>query len=146
MIKFTINGDAIKGTKKGLKQSNLETAIIGSTEAKSLAPVKYGQFRNSIMYGGFSAEGDKVTGDYSADDDGASPVDVSIKDGEAFFGSNTDHTLEVEYGTKNMAAQPTLRPAAKLAQGKSVRQVKALIAFWTIESIVKGKIKKVFSS
>jgi HK97 gp10 family phage protein len=115
-----------------------------TAQAKALAPVEFGELKNSIMGRvvekdiGFNEGGVKTAGNKLTD---------RAKPGEGYVGSNLLHAIYNEFGTRKMAAQPFLRPAiAGEANGSSVaRTVKKLQA----ESVAAGmregpRVKKVF--
>ena len=62
--------------------------------AKTLCPVDTGKLRDSITILSESAE-------------------------KCVYGSNVEYSLYVEIGTKNMAAQPYLRPSLDLTKGQN---------------------------
>ena len=112
MIKFeekrTKFGNPATAVAKGMAISNLMIGVAIASQAKLLAPVDFGQLRNSISASnkdetrllnnmqGEQAEGLKTDG---------------LKGDEVYVGSNSDHTVYQEYGTIKQPAQPFLRPA-----------------------------------
>ena len=106
------------GTKKalieGIQGGLLYACIEIVKEAKSLAPVKSGRYRNSMMYrtalkeGGFNdASGDKAE----------KKIDANPKELESYVGSNLDYAFYPEFGTRNQAPQPSWLPAIALVMG-----------------------------
>jgi len=88
---FLINFDKI--TKKVKMEKELNKAVeriafLIEGEAKKLCPVRTGRLRASIHTG-------------------------KIEDGVYYVGTNVHYAPYVEFGTRKMAAQPYLRPAAK---------------------------------
>ena len=122
MIKMTAErlkyGDPKKAVKAGVTASNLSIGVAIASQAKLLAPVDYGQLRNSI-----SASSKTQT--KMLNDKRFSPKREPMKEGKAldtselkgdevFAGSNSDHAIHQEYGTIKQPAQPFLRPAVEL--------------------------------
>lgn len=112
---------AEEGAKKVLEEVILQTLIKIHGNAVSLCPVQYGQLRNSLMWkyedreGGFnSQEGEQAPYSQKLD------IETGILNGA--IGTGSDHWY-VFLGTKNIAAQPTLRPAVDLVRGSSVATI-----------------------
>ena len=115
MIKMTAErlkyGDPKKAVKAGVTVSNLSIGVAIASQAKLLAPVDYGQLRNSLSASNLretkllnNMEGEK-----------ADALDTQgLKDDEVYVGSNSDHNIYQEYGTVKQPAQPYLRPSAEL--------------------------------
>lgn len=84
---FQINKQSVQklAMSEGVQDALLHAAAVGAQSAELRVPVDTGELMNSIDYG--------------------------VKDGVAWFGAGAPHVLHVEYGTKNMPAQPFLRPA-----------------------------------
>ena len=104
-------GDPKKAVKLALHPSSLNIGVAIASQAKLLAPVDHSQLRNSLSV---STIGETKL---LNDDPGGQALELNtqgLKQGEAYVGSNTDHTIFVEYGTIKMAAQPFLRPSAEL--------------------------------
>lgn len=74
---------------EGIQKAITVACIKVQTQAKALAPVDTGFLRGSIDY--------------------------EVKGERGFVGTNADYAPAVEFGTKRQAAQPFLRPAAKIA-------------------------------
>jgi HK97 gp10 family phage protein len=111
-------GDPKKAVKLALNPSSLNIGVAIASQAKLLAPVDHGQLRNSISVstlnetkllndGGFSPKTSPMEYAEELDTQG-------LKANEAYVGSNTDHTIFMEYGTVKTPAQPFLRPSAEL--------------------------------
>ena len=108
-------GNVKTAVANGKEISNLMIGAAIASQAKLLAPVDYGQLRNSLSASnlretkllnnmqGEQAEGLKTDG---------------LKGDEVYVGSNSDHTIFQEYGTIKQPAQPFLRPSAELVIGK----------------------------
>lgn len=104
-------GDPKKAVKLALNPSSLNIAVAIASQGKLLAPVKEGQLRNSISASNLKET--KLLNTMSGEQ--AEELDTKgLKDGEAYVGSNTDHTIFMEYGTIKTPAQPFLRPSAEL--------------------------------
>lgn len=101
VVTFVKKVNTDKASQEGLKKGILTTALNIKSQAKLLAPVREGQLRNSI--------------DIEADQSG-----LNIK-----VGSGLEYAPYQEFGTRNMAAQPFLRPAVEIVRGRSIEEVKA---------------------
>jgi HK97 gp10 family phage protein len=101
-------GNVKTAVANGKGISNLMIGAAIASQAKLLAPVDYGQLRNSLSASNTSRtemlnnmEGEK-----------AEALDTQgLKDDEVYAGSNSDHAIFQEYGTVRQPAQPYLRPA-----------------------------------
>ena len=95
-------GDSLKGSSNCIDKSVLATCIKVNTQAKALADFakgyQTGQLRNSLTYKTLIVNGGEE-------------LSVEPKQHEGFVGSASDHSVYVEFGTRNMDAQPYLRPA-----------------------------------
>ena len=108
-----INGDVFKGVLNANNKSLLESSIIVAAQAKALAPVALkngGQLRNSIMWKTHKKDG-------GLNDSGGVKASAKLnekpKTNEALIGSNLLYSIYQEFGTRRMAPQPFLRPAAE---------------------------------
>ena len=107
-VKRTKYGNVKSAVADGKAISNLMIGAAIASQAKLLAPVDYGQLRNSLSASNTSRtemlnnmEGEK-----------AEALDTQgLKDDETYVGSNSDHAIFQEYGTVKQPAQPYLRPA-----------------------------------
>jgi len=103
-------GNVKTAVANGKEISNLMIGAAIASQAKLLAPVDYGQLRNSLSASNLretkllnNMEGEK-----------ADALDTQgLKDDEVYVGSNSDHAVAQEYGVgeRSMIAQPFLRPA-----------------------------------
>ena len=115
------NGNVSDAILKTVKNSNLELGIQIASQAKVLAPVDFGQLRNSISASSLSET--KLLNDSNGEKAEALET-TGLKDGEVYVGSNSDHTIFQEYGTIKQPAQPFLRPSAELkAQGANMADI-----------------------
>ena len=115
------NGNVSDAILKTVKNSNLELGIQIASQAKVLAPVDFGQLRNSISASSLSET--KLLNDSNGERAEALET-TGLKDGEVYVGSNSDHTIFQEYGTIRQPAQPFLRPSAELkAQGANMADI-----------------------
>lgn len=115
------NGNVSDAILKTVKNSNLELGVQIASQAKVLAPVDFGQLRNSISASSLSET--KLLNDSNGEKAEALET-TGLKDGEVYVGSNSDHTIFQEYGTIRQPAQPFLRPSAELkAQGANVADI-----------------------
>lgn len=115
------NGNVSDAILKTVKNSNLELGVQIASQAKALAPVDFGQLRNSISASSLSET--KLLNDSNGERAEALEI-TGLKDGEVYVGSNSDHTIFQEYGTIRQPAQPFLRPSAELkAQGANMADI-----------------------
>jgi len=100
--------------KKVVNKSAYEIGLVVEGQAKELGPVKTGRLMASITTQS-STEGTSPKGK------GAVASDVIQKpndDMEVFVGTPVEYGPHMEFGTIKTDAQPFLRPALDLAQGK----------------------------
>lgn len=112
MIKFeekrTKFGNPATAVAKGMAISNLMIGVAIASQAKLLAPVDYGQLRNSLS----ASNKDETRLLNNMQGEQAEALETSdLKGDEVYVGSNSDHTVYQEYGTIKQPAQPFLRPA-----------------------------------
>ena len=104
-------GDPKKAVRLALNPSSLAVGVAIASQAKLLAPVDEGQLRNSISVS--TLKETRLLNDKSGEQ--AFELDTQgLKQNEAYVGSNSDHTIFIEYGTVKTPAQPFLRPSAEL--------------------------------
>ena len=100
----------------GLIMGITETAINLTAQAKLLAPVDFGELEGSIMW-----RSDNKTGGYGQgrgqDLTKGDKLAVTPEVGAAYVGTAVEYGIYQEFGTRNMSAQPYLRPAADIVQG-----------------------------
>jgi len=103
-------GNVKTAVANGREISNLMIGAAIASQAKLLAPVDYGQLRNSLSASNLretkllnNMEGEKAE----------ALGTQGLKDDEVYVGSNSDHAIAQEYGVgdKRTIAQPFLRPA-----------------------------------
>jgi HK97 gp10 family phage protein len=112
MIKFeakrTKYGNVKSAVADGKAISNLMIGAAIASQAKLLAPVDYGQLRNSLSASNTSKT--ELLNNMAGEK--AEALDTQgLKDDEVYAGSNSDHAIFQEYGTVKQPAQPFLRPA-----------------------------------
>ena len=115
------HGDPVRAVKNATEKSNLQIAVEVAAQGKLLAPVRYGQLRNSI-----SASNTKTTMllNDSPGDKGEPLRTRGLRGDEAYVGANVQHAVHQEYGTKHQPAQPYLRPAVEIVtQGSKVADI-----------------------
>lgn len=114
-------GDPRDAVKRARKSSNLGIGAAIASQAKALAPVEYGELRNSISA---SSIAKNVLLNTQAGDR-ANALDTSgLKEDQVYVGSNSDHAVFQEYGTKYMVAQPYIRPSKEsVVDGKKASQI-----------------------
>ena len=101
-------GNVKTAVATGKEISNLMIGAAIASQAKLLAPVDYGQLRNSLSASNTSRT--EMLNNMSGEK--AEALDTQcLKDDETYVGSNSDHAIFQEYGTVKQPAQPYLRPA-----------------------------------
>lgn len=101
-------GNVKTAVANGKEISNLMIGAAIASQAKLLAPVDYGQLRNSLSASNLRET--KLLNNMSGEK--AEALDTQgLKDDEVYVGSNSDHAIFQEYGTVKQPAQPYLRPA-----------------------------------
>jgi len=107
-VKRTKYGDVKSAVADGKAISNLMIGAAIASQAKLLAPVDYGQLRNSLSASNLKET--KLLNNMPGEK--ADALDTQgLKDDEVYAGSNSDHAIFQEYGTVKQPAQPFLRPA-----------------------------------
>ena len=109
-VKRTKCGNVKSAVADGKAISNLMIGAAIAAQAKLLAPVDYGQLRNSLSASNTSRT--ELLNNMPGEK--AEALDTQgLKDDEVFAGSNSDHAVAQEYGVgeRKMIAQPFLRPA-----------------------------------
>ena len=101
-------GNVKTAVADGKEISNLMIGAAIASQAKLLAPVDYGQLRNSLSASNTSRT--EMLNNMAGEK--AEALDTQgLKDDEVYVGSNSDHAIFQEYGTVKQPAQPYLRPA-----------------------------------
>ena len=101
-------GNVKTAVANGKGISNLMIGAAIASQAKLLAPVDYGQLRNSLSASNTSKT--EMLNNMAGEK--AEALDTQgLKDDEVYAGSNSDHAIFQEYGTVKQPAQPYLRPA-----------------------------------
>ena len=101
-------GNVKTAVANGKEISNLMIGAAIASQAKLLAPVDYGQLRNSLSASNTSRT--EMLNNMAGEK--AEALDTQgLKDDEVYAGSNSDHAIFQEYGTVKQPAQPFLRPA-----------------------------------
>ena len=107
-VKRTKYGNVKSAVADGKAISNLMIGAAIASQAKLLAPVDYGQLRNSLSASNTSRT--ELLNNMPGEK--AEALDTQgLKDDEVYAGSNSDHAIFQEYGTVKQPAQPYLRPA-----------------------------------
>jgi len=107
-VKRTKYGNVKSAVADGKAISNLMIGVAIASQAKLLAPVDYGQLRNSLSASNTSRT--ELLNNMAGEK--AEALDTQgLKDDEVYAGSNSDHAIFQEYGTVKQPAQPFLRPA-----------------------------------
>jgi HK97 gp10 family phage protein len=141
------NGDIVKiQGKKVVKSSTYEIGLVIEGQAKELCPVRYGYLKASIntqskdegtelespaKYGIKQIK--TIGGDVSTFKKITKPTD----DLETDVGTAVEYGPHIEWGTIKMDAQPFLRPAFQLAQGKVIPIIKAEGKYHFVEFLVQ---------
>ena len=101
-------GNVKTAVANGKEISNLMIGAAIASQAKLLAPVDYGQLRNSLSASNTSRT--EMLNNMAGEK--AEALDTQgLKGDEVYVGSNSDHAIFQEYGTVKQPAQPYLRPA-----------------------------------
>jgi HK97 gp10 family phage protein len=109
-------GDPRKAVDKAVVKSSLALGTAIAAQAKLLAPVDEGQLRNSLSAS--NLRDTKLLNTQPGEQ--AEPLDTKgLKDDQVYVGSNSDHAVFQEYGTRFQPAQSYLRPAAELITGQN---------------------------
>ena len=107
-VKRTKYGNVKSAVADGKAISNLMIGAAIASQAKLLAPVDYGQLRNSLSASNTSRT--ELLNNMAGEK--ADALDTQgLKEDEVYAGSNSDHAIFQEYGTVKQPAQPYLRPA-----------------------------------
>lgn len=107
-VKRTRYGNVKSAVADGKAISNLMIGAAIASQAKLLAPVDYGQLRNSLSASNLKET--KLLNNMPGEK--AEALDTQgLKGDEVYAGSNSDHAIFQEYGTVKQPAQPFLRPA-----------------------------------
>lgn len=113
-------GFAPQATEMGAIEAVTKGCVAVHGKAVALAPTDTGRLRNSYMWrtskedGGFNSQPkEKAASDEQ--------LDVRPKKLEGYVGTNLDYATYVEFGTRNQAAQPTLRFAGEIAKGSKTK-------------------------
>lgn len=111
-------GNPKDAVDKAKKVGNFEVGFAIASQAKLLAPVDYGQLRNSISASSRTQTrglNDRRFTPKSTPMETGEPLDTSeLKGDEVIAGTNSDHAIFMEYGTIKLPAQPFLRPSVEL--------------------------------
>ena len=113
-----------KGSDDGVKKLLLKQAIGITSQAKRLVATDTGQLKNSIMYKtNFGQEGG--LNDSSGEQAGTSLAEISEREPTAYVGTNVEHGVYEEFGTRNRkkALQPFLRPAIDIVNNRGKGKV-----------------------
>jgi HK97 gp10 family phage protein len=134
--KRTKYGDVKSAVADGKAISNLMIGAAIASQAKLLAPVDYGQLRNSLSASNTSRT--ELLNNMAGEK--AEALDTQgLKDDEVYAGSNSDHAIFQEYGTVKQPAQPFLRPAMEaIVQRKEPAEIFAKYGREAMERELKG--------
>ena len=143
MIKFeakrTKYGDVKTAVADGKAISNLMIGAAIASQAKLLAPVDYGQLRNSLSASNLKET--KLLNNMPGEK--AEALDTQgLENDEVYVGSNSDHAVAQEYGVgkRNTIAQPFLRPAMEaIVMRKEPAEIFAKYGREAMGLIVTGK-------
>lgn len=115
-IELFWNGKDVKIKMDASKiKSVLQGALAFQAQATMLTPVKTGALRGSITIR--FKDRDIHSGYYAADKSGTQ-ISKPTDDDTAFVGTAINYAPYIEYGTARSVAQPFMRPALDLVQGK----------------------------
>ena len=132
-MKTKWNGDIVKVKGHSAMQKSIyEIGYIVEGQAKELAARRYGYLAASINVQ-FNGGGDELENpsDYAKETppknhnvNSFRKITAPSEDNVVLVGTAVDYGPHVEFGTVKMSAQPFLRPAVDLAQGKTLTIVK----------------------
>lgn len=130
-------GNVKTAVANGKGISNLMIGAAIASQAKLLAPVDYGQLRNSLSASNTS----RTEMLNNMDGEKADALDTQgLKDDETYVGSNSDHAIFQEYGTVKQPAQPFLRPAMEaIVQRKEPAEIFAKYGREAMDRELKGR-------
>lgn len=110
-VKIVFYGNPNEGARKIADEVVLSACLKVQSKAKKLAPYDTGRLRDSISFKcKLGSNGD---------------LDVNIKDGLGYVGTNVGYAVYQEFGNKNMKANPFMRPAIA---NLNIRDTKLLAA------------------
>lgn len=114
--------NVLEAIKTASDQTALALGARIASQAKVLAPVEYGQLRNSIS--ATSRKGENLLLNNMAGEEAPPLKTNGLKGGDVFVGTNVVHGPPQEFGTKHNKAQPYLRPAMEIeANGENVAEI-----------------------
>lgn len=124
-VTITINEFAKMGGFQGVRKSIIESMVKIHAQAVALAEFKHptGQLRNTLMWEikgeseGFNAGG----GAESAPE--SQRLTTEPEELIGYVGTNSDHAIYPEFGTRYQRAQPYLRPAAEIIRGAGASEI-----------------------
>ena len=130
-------GNVKTAVANGKEISNLMIGAAIASQAKLLAPVDYGQLRNSLSASNTSRT--EMLNNMAGEK--AEALDTQgLKDDEVYAGSNSDHAIFQEYGTVRQPAQPYLRPAMEaVVQRKTPAEIFAKYGREAMDRELKGR-------
>ena len=135
--KRTRYGNVKSAVANGKAISNLMIGAAIASQAKLLAPVDYGQLRNSLSASNTSKT--EMLNNMAGEK--AEALDTQgLKEDETYVGSNSDHAIFQEYGTVKQPAQPYLRPAMEaIVQRKEPAEIFAKYGSEAMDRELKGR-------
>lgn len=127
-VQVTYNEFAKDGAREGVRAAIVQTMVRIHGEAVVNAPVDLGQLKNSLMWrkgwtsdvfnfpkeGGFNEAGGKQA---------TRKLDDTVSGDEGIVGTNVEHGVYQEFGTRYMPAQPFLRVAADAVKGATASEI-----------------------
>lgn len=120
-VEIRENEFAGDGARMGAQALIVQTMIHLTRDAKLAAPVDLGQLRMSIMWRkgwGSDPFGFPVESGFNEGDGEPAREKIDQPSGlEGYVGTAVDHGVYQEFGTRNMPAQPFMRPAADAVRG-----------------------------
>lgn len=130
-------GNVKTAVANGKGISNLMIGAAIASQAKLLAPVDYGQLRNSLSASNTSRT--EMLNNMAGEK--ADALDTQgLKGDEVYAGSNSDHAIFQEYGTVKQPAQPYLRSAMEaVVQRKTPAEIFAKYGREAMDRELKGR-------
>jgi HK97 gp10 family phage protein len=122
-VEIIFNDFAEKGAIEGSELAILKTAELIVAQAIDLAQEDTGQLKNSISYVTTTNDGGFNDGSGGEPAPESARISLKPKKLEGYAGTNLDHGVYNEFGTRYMSANPFLRPAGELIKGGELDSV-----------------------
>lgn len=146
--------DLMNRVKEGNEKALIELGINITGLAKNLAPVDFGQLRNSIQWQTAKSSGGYVAGhntigensekQYNGNPDGRNGFELNNKNNDLLVGATAKHAIYQEFGTRNMKPQPFMRPAIqRFTRGtNTMKKIAQIVNNWVVKTEKNKAIPK----